>query len=443
MLKINVVLVSILLLAILTGCSSHMVYTKKYNEACSPNCFDSKDVNKITKTNSGILYYLPEDILQFNFTREISDTSKIIKKIAAITPKIETANNEKTTNQVKLKNTILLLATEKNEANKKVLEIKKVNFEIAVKYAEVNIKKLTLTLEQLKDQLIIAKQSKYIDTIEIKKLKTAPDTSLPFIAELSHSGRRDDNFNIKTNDKGLLDSFKGDSEDQTDTLIIESVSAITGLLKLPTTFRFSASSSVPSDLTKEIIFSFKYTKNFKPNDKNVLNDIKNDLKNRHALYVIKSEPIKKFAECDSSDKWPGLLYRRPVEYNIEVTSSMSSNQPNFSKSFSFYLLNDGPIASITLPASPFVKTEYDIDFQEGMLISVNSIRPSESLEIVRTIPQMLKAIVDIPAQLIQLKIDYSSKDKALIDAQKELLNAQLELLKADKSLSDYQEEAAE
>jgi len=88
-----------------------------------------------------------------------------------------------------------------------------------------------------------------------------------------------------------------------------------------------------------------------------------------------------------------------------------------------YIPNNGPIGRVNLTAGPFVKTEHNVKFKDGMLTSVDATRPSEMLGAVKTLPDSLKAIAAVPAEMLQLKIDYSSKEAELAKKQTETIKA--------------------
>lgn len=82
-----------------------------------------------------------------------------------------------------------------------------------------------------------------------------------------------------------------------------------------------------------------------------------------------------------------------------------------------------------LPTGIFSKSESDISFSNGSLSKVKIIQPSELLGAVRLIPTALKAMLAAPAELLQLKIDYSSREKELLELKKTILELQTEIEK--------------
>ena len=85
------------------------------------------------------------------------------------------------------------------------------------------------------------------------------------------------------------------------------------------------------------------------------------------------------------------------------------------------------MSSIPFKSSMFVKTVTDAQFADGSISSWGAERPSEALELFRLPVRMATALISVPAQLLSLKVDYSSKAKALQEAQ------QAEIQSAERS----------
>jgi hypothetical protein len=77
----------------------------------------------------------------------------------------------------------------------------------------------------------------------------------------------------------------------------------------------------------------------------------------------------------------------------------------------------GPVSYIPMHSSAFVKTVDDVQFQDGAIKSWSRERPSEVLEIVRLPVKVATSIISVPAQLLSVRVDYSSKAKSLADNQ--------------------------
>ncbi len=98
----------------------------------------------------------------------------------------------------------------------------------------------------------------------------------------------------------------------------------------------------------------------------------------------------------------------------------------------------GPISYIPTNSSAFVKTVDDVTFVDGSIASWAPERPSEVLEIVRLPVKIATAIISVPAQLLSLRVDYSSKAQSLAEQQAAEIAASKSLSTLQKCLSDAQ-----
>lgn len=81
-----------------------------------------------------------------------------------------------------------------------------------------------------------------------------------------------------------------------------------------------------------------------------------------------------------------------------------------------------------------------LEFENGILQKVNTTKPSEALAIATLPVEVLKAVVSIPAELVQFKIDTTDDEQKLVDAQKKLIDTQKQLLETEQQLIEKQRE---
>jgi hypothetical protein len=105
-------------------------------------------------------------------------------------------------------------------------------------------------------------------------------------------------------------------------------------------------------------------------------------------------------------------------------------------SFLMLLPNHAHTDHLPLPAGGFVKTEHGVEFDQGMLVSVSSKRPSEVLRIASTPWEIARATMGVLGEVVQFKVDYASQDAALIEQQTLQLEAQDALDRARSKESD-------
>ncbi|OLN27023.1 hypothetical protein DVDV_2323 [Desulfovibrio sp. DV] len=80
--------------------------------------------------------------------------------------------------------------------------------------------------------------------------------------------------------------------------------------------------------------------------------------------------------------------------------------------------NESPAYLFDLRRTAFVKKTYAVQFENGFLTSAKINKPSELLAGVSLPVDIIKSIASIPAEIIQLKINYNSQQQALLEAEK-------------------------
>ena len=88
----------------------------------------------------------------------------------------------------------------------------------------------------------------------------------------------------------------------------------------------------------------------------------------------------------------------------------------------------------------FVKTVNDVKFEDGVIKSWTTERPSEALEIVRLPVKILKAFISVPTEIVKLHIDLSSEDASLAQKQIAQIEAQKQLAALEKCLEIAEKE---
>jgi hypothetical protein len=79
-----------------------------------------------------------------------------------------------------------------------------------------------------------------------------------------------------------------------------------------------------------------------------------------------------------------------------------------------------PVVTLDYDRARFVKTTYSSKFDNGVLTSFDTNRPSSGLAIASAPLVIAKEILRVPAEILQLKFDISSKEKQLVESEAEL-----------------------
>lgn len=143
---------------------------------------------------------------------------------------------------------------------------------------------------------------------------------------------------------------------------------------------------------------------------------KNDQENTSATIDSPAEAAKvngASSECSFS-----FCYRTFVPYKL--TFKVGKNK--FDKEI--HLTKPGKPEGVSLDRTPFVEKVTNITFVDGAPNEVAFKKPSEALELVALPLTIAKAILKVPAELIQLKIDISDKERALAEKEKARIEAE-------------------
>lgn len=146
--------------------------------------------------------------------------------------------------------------------------------------------------------------------------------------------------------------------------------------------------------------------------------------------AVKSEESAKETNAEG---WAGLFYRRLLPYRLDVYKGIriggtheTAKWESLShlKTVPLELPNSSPPELLPLMGTAFARRDFDTEFQNGLLLSHKEERPSEAMSIVAIPYDIIKAIIAVPAEIISLKVNYSSNEKELVEMQTKLLQAQ-------------------
>lgn len=103
-------------------------------------------------------------------------------------------------------------------------------------------------------------------------------------------------------------------------------------------------------------------------------------------------------------------------YRLNVPHVVTLSGPGTSSSAVFGLPNRSPTFVMPLERWAFVKTTHDVKLEKGVFKSIASERPSSALAVASAPLDVAKGVLGAAAEVLQLKIDLSGKEKALADA---------------------------
>lgn len=256
---------------------------------------------------------------------------------------------------------------------------------------------------------------KYIDTVFY------PDPNHFYLLKYKPSVTSNDNIVLTQTSTGLLKTVNVTATEETGNIIINLAKAVATAVTPP-----------PLKMALEVpIEKLLYDAEFDPTDKGEMDRFIQELKK---LKCNERLNVKIYPEPNSPDLKPsptsasGVFFRPLLPYKLTLTDEISTTE------LTVLLPNKAPVLSIDLSRAMFVTKVSDIEFNNGILTKVTIKKPSEVLAVASIPIEIAKAIVAIPAELIQIKINTASKEKALLESEKARLELEKELWKLKKEM---------
>jgi len=409
-------------------------------------------ISKMTdrkQAGEGILYSLPKQLVKISYTRSVIDAKKAEanRKKAQETVDATTAKlTEKEAEEKKLKE--LIASIDPQAANGPEL-LAKWNLELTIIVTEKLL--LTKQLNEQKDQLLAA-NNKYVEALQsgetideqltVESQTPIPDTDLTFCAEVQHQGMYSDTLELKTKN-GLLEGAIGHSDDKTGEIVVSLAGGLAGLVGFPGRVTTLFKSTEPRPETERCPDERKPISITQIIDPGSETDLA-ALNKRLGCVVIEIDPQPTSKEKPDlpggvTPFANGLVYRHPGIFTFKVKKL---NKDSETRTIRVNLAQGGAIGILPMPKGSFSKNEYDVAFSNGMLTRSKITQPSEVLGAVMILPNALKEIFSIPGELIKLKVDYSTSEKALVELKKAMIEAQVEIEKKQMELESLADSTA-
>ncbi len=412
----------------------------------------------------GVTYFLPKRNVQFVGVRTPLTKVDVEKKIAdaekardSAATAVGAAAAAKSAAELALQ--APLISDERKRELQDDLAIATYQLDVATRtktLKEAEIADLRSTLQQFNNGACVFSYS-----IKLETLAVTPDSSARFTANLSHSVLRDDVQKFTVTSDGLLNSANITATDRTGDILVELAGAIASFSgggvsgQVQSLNQDGPAAGAPNCAT--VIKEFTYQ--FDPNDPQELaytnpQGINARLAAAEWPFMISvSKPTDRAAPrawlpntcspgttCNSVD---GLLYRTalPITVIVEQCSglcNLAGANPIPVQAALVSLPQAGPISYIPMRSSAFVQTVDNVVFANGMLTSWEANRPSEVLEVVRLPVRILRSIVSVPAELFQLRVNYSNEASNLQDAYARQLQAQQSLVELQTCIREVE-----
>ena len=262
--------------------------------------------------------------------------------------------------------------------------------------------------------------------IELEPAEPVPDSEHRFTAWPNFNAFASDDVTIETTGSGLLQSVSVTSAEESGLILVKLAEIAKEVAKVAAAF---PAARVAVGQTQPVVLEF---------DPEQLAESRVEIAG-YGLTLSASRVSSRPGDGDA--KWcpptkeeacDGVVYRRSEIYRFEVAATEGGEL----LLTQHLALPTGEFAVVPLRAAPFVETKYEVKFDRGLLSSVTSDRPGPVLGALSVIPDALKEIASIPAELIQLKIDYSKAEGDVLEQNQRILELQSQLLEARRQLDE-------
>lgn len=410
------------------GCTSPMVRSVKPEDRSN---------------TTGITYYLPMRLVTVRFERKLND-SKVVKDLADAKTALEKAEAAEKTVKLALDHASGILAKlppgdsparTGAAARQATLSAEHQLLRDQTGKAKAKVASAQSALDQYRS----SSDAKYIDTMKISLSPALPDPGQRFSANIVQPAQRDVQMVVKTTPTGLLTSAEGSTTDQTQAILVSAVNLLAQaqLAKSGSTvYAFDGGADRGLDRAPKLEpFVMEWT--FDPRQVAHCRDatcdhwlaISQHLNARGANYRFVWQPLQSYlpdtlsvsdaSTCAGVTSDHGLFYRRQLPYVLAVIDG--SGTPI--QSLYLELPNEAPIELLPLCSRTAVTTVHKVKFVDGMLTEYETDRPSPALAIINIPVEVLKAVVSIPAQIVQFRYDNTKAQTDLINQQKALADA--------------------
>lgn len=301
----------------------------------------------------------------------------------------------------------------------------------------------------VKIKVISKKDSKAIESIELISQEFShtkeiiPDTKQLYTLDYQANAFSNDVLGFKVNNKGLLESVNISAEDRTPNIVSAIAAAPSAILSPDggeeknngdnTAKENKDTEETILEFTKQFIVDPADIKDYYPWLIVVSLDNNHSSKKLNASFKVELNGGNRPQTAMAAIKdFHGIL-TRPIEVVFFTISPMAKAFENSNTQHQFieYLPNTNLIVKVPVKRASFVKKEQNLTFADGMLLENKITKPSEVEGFVSIPIDIAKAIVSIPAELIQFRINNTKKENELAQEINTLEKTLLEKERAD------------
>jgi hypothetical protein len=262
-------------------------------------------------------------------------------------------------------------------------------------------------------------------------VELAPDRSARYLLAMKPKWIADDYMKFKVTN-GLLETVTVTNSDQTIGVFNNLVLAAVEFYKFATLGGFTAAGA------GELLITNRTTNIFliDPFNKIERSKLTDKVQKDHAVTLDFSDFTGSVENsiliCTNATNTQGVFYRPLERYQFKWSSSGGAGAG------SLYFPNAAPILSMDVKRAAFVSQSYVLSLQQGVPVEVTLNKPSQALALSAFPLTVARSLVSLPTNLIQLRIDYSSRQTELIKAKDAQITNLIHLLETQRRFESFQ-----
>jgi hypothetical protein len=301
--------------------------------------------------------------------------------------------------------------------------------------------------------LVSGRIGRWVEEVSLKALAAVPDPEARFVARHVESALRDDSLKL-TVANGLLSTGEAAATGQASAVLVglARIAAAGRVGTDPTSLKAqrltplvrSGKDAAPGS-TADACTAYDFAAVFDPTDPQAVRGLASELaaksgsslKLQARIVGASPDAVRPRAEAASGLFHPALV---PVSIVVEPENAGACPNRESPAAARLNVVVPDSRTRLLLPmdGAMFTKSSIKHVFKDGLLTEVSIDRPSTALAIVSLPIDILKALISIPAEIVKLRVDYSTQQTAEVTQQTKLLEAQLALLKAEADLKAKQ-----
>lgn len=267
-----------------------------------------------------------------------------------------------------------------------------------------------------------------------------PDPGFTYTLSYDPRFTASDHIVIQKTDSGLLTKVDLKSKDETGSVIATTVDlAKSAIFGIPPE-EGPPGTILGTEPGRVLVFEAQ----FDPFDEMALNDVfsaasaathksgENDRLKLSARFERSGMAVGTGQVADSKLCTASICYREMATFDLIV---LDDNEVVLRRKIS--LPDKTRISGFSVERAAFVEKQTILDFSNGILKNVEIEKPSGALELLRIPLDIASALIAVPAEVIQLKIDTASDTDKLHKARTTELDAKLKLLQKERELNKY------